>query len=454
MKLQTAVLTLIALTFLITSCSDSGDDATTLSLLEEPDAPVAQLGNATTPVGYRLELTIDPAQDRFSGRTEIDIKLSQAAQHVWLHGQNLSIETSSVRQGDKVIPATWEQVLPSGVSKLALSEPLVTGTATISISYSAAFDRSSNALYTVQRGQYRYAATQLQPIAARQIFPSFDEPRFKVPFDITILARPDDVVVTTTPETSARREGKMMRHEFKRTPPLPTYLLAFVVGPYDLVEADPIPPNSVRDRPLPLRGLTAKGQGAQIEYALANTAGILEILEDYFGIPYPYDKLDLIATPAGFGGAMENVGAIIYDEYLLLLEEDSSINQRRAFVSVHAHELAHMWFGNLVTPDWWTDIWLNESFATWISYKVSSAYWPEGEFDRSVQKGALGAMNNDSLAAARMVREEVLHNDAIMKSFDGITYQKGGGVLGMIERYSSSMEISASSAMVKFSSMV
>jgi alanyl aminopeptidase len=170
-------------------------------------------------------------------------------------------------------------------------------------------------------------------------------------------------------------------------------------------------------------------------YALKNTDGLLSVLEEYFGSPYPYRKLDLIAVPESFGGAMENIGAITYDEYLLLMDENSPVDQRRTYTVVHAHELAHMWFGNLVTPEWWNDIWLNESFATWMMNKAADAYWPEGEFDRSTLKGALGAMGNDSLAAARQIREPIDRNEKIDDAFDGITYQKGGGVLAMLERY-------------------
>ena len=403
--------------------------------LHETEAPVGQLDNNITPQRYRLELTIDPAQPSFSGQTEIDINVAAPTSRLWLHGKDLSISSATITQAGRTVTASWDQVLESGVASLTTESPLARGDATIRIAYSAAFNRAANALYSVQRGEEHYAATQFQPIAARQAFPSFDEPRFKVPFDITILAKPTDVVVTATPETAATPEGDLIRHVFQQTRPLPTYLLAFVVGPYDVVTYDDIPPNTIRSNSIPLRGLAAKGQGPKLEYALQHTAGLLSILEEYFAIPYPYEKIDLIATPAGFGGAMENVGAIIYDEWLLLLEENSAIDQKRAYYVVHAHELAHMWFGNLVTPDWWTDIWLNESFATWASYKAAAAYWPEGGFDKSLQRGALGAMSNDSLANAREIREIVKHNDRISDSFDGITYRKGGGVLGMIENY-------------------
>jgi len=161
----------------------------------------------------------------------------------------------------------------------------------------------------------------------------------------------------------------------------------------------------------------------------------LTALEEYFGTPYPYRKLDLIAVPENFGGAMENVGAITYNEWLMLMDEESPLYQRRAYTVVHAHEMAHMWFGNLVTPEWWTDIWLNEAFASWMMNKAAIAYWPEGEFDHRTLIGALGAMENDSLAAAREIREPIDHNDRISSAFDSITYRKGGGVLAMLERY-------------------
>jgi alanyl aminopeptidase len=257
-----------------------------------------------------------------------------------------------------------------------------------------------------------------------------------VPFDLALVTRADDVAITTTPEVSAEAVAKdRVRHVFETTRPLPTYLIAFAIGPYDVVDYGSIPANPVRKRELPLRAIAAQGQGKRLDYALKNTEGILSVLEEYFGTPYPYRKLDLIAMPESFGGAMENVGAITYDEYLLLMDENSPLTQRRAYTSVHAHELGHMWFGNLVTPQWWNDIWLNESFATWIMNKAADSYWPDGEFDRETQKGALGAMSNDSLAAARQIREPVDSNEEISAAFDGITYQKGGGVLAMLERY-------------------
>ncbi len=427
---------------LVSACSESESPqpqpvSQDLIAMSAGEAPVGQLDNSVMPRHYRLELTIDPRQDRFSGQSEIDVTFNEPRDQLWLHGKNLEVTDVWLSNGsNERISATYEEKLESGVALITLEKPVAAGDATLHFSYSAPFNTSTNALFKIVRGEDAYAATQFEPIAARQVFPGFDEPGFKVPFDLALVTPVNDVAVTTTPEkTLTELDDGMVRRTFETTRPMPTYLLAFAIGPYDLVDYGMIPPNEIRNRPVPLRGVTAKGQGERMRYALDQTGGILTALEEYFGMPYPYRKLDLIAVPESFGGAMENVGAITYDEWLVLMDENSSLDQRRATVAVQAHEMAHMWFGDLVTPDWWTDIWLNESFATWMSYKAADAYWPEGQYNRSTLKGALGAMQNDSLAAAREIREPITNSDNITGAFDGITYQKGGGVLAMLERY-------------------
>ena len=401
------------------------------------DAPPGQLDNSVFPSHYRLELKIDPSRETFEGTTAIDLVFNQSVDSFWLHGKNLEVTEAWLMTADsRRIEANYEQQLESGVALVSFAEPVAAGTASLHFIYSAPFNTSVNALFKVVRGEESYAASQFEPTGARQLFPGFDQPEFKVPFDLVLITRANDVVVTNTPEASVEDLGDgYVKHVFETTRPLPTYLLAFAVGPYDLVDHGMIPPNSVRDREVALRGVTAKGMGKRMQYALKNTDGILTKLEEYFGTPYPYKKLDLIAVPESFGGAMENPGAITYDEYLILLDENSPADQRRAYVSVHAHELAHQWFGDLVTPVWWNDIWLNEAFATWMGNKAADAFWADGEFERSSLRGALGAMDNDSLAAARQIREPVTSTEAIADAFDGITYQKGGGVLAMLERY-------------------
>ena len=403
----------------------------------EEAPPPGQLSRIVVPTHYGIELSIDPSRDEFSGSVVIDVTLTEPRDAIWLHGKDLKVSEVYVTDSrSQRIAASYAEKLDSGVALVALAETLPAGPAKLHFIYSAPFNTSANALFKMERGERAYAVTQFEAIAARQAFPGFDEPGFKVPFDIAITARGDDVVVTTTPEVERKDVGNgSVRHVFKTTRPLPTYLIAFAVGPFDIADIGPIPANAVRDRPLPLRGIAAAGQGKRFQYALENTTGLLSALETYFGTPYPYEKLDLIAVPESFGGAMENVGAITYDEYLVLIDPNSPVEQRRDYAGTHAHEMAHMWFGDLVTPVWWNDIWLNEAFATWMQNKAAQAHWPEGEFEREMQKGALGAMSQDSLAATRAIRQPVNTNDEANGTFDDITYQKGGGVLSMLERY-------------------
>ncbi len=423
---MTAVMALLA------ACSHSDGHA-----VRDSAPPLAQLAKTVVPTRYGIELAIDPSKDAFTGKVVIDITLKEAQDAIWLHGKNLKVsEVYLTGPESKRIDATYEERQESGVALVTLSESAPAGNAILHFSYSAPFNTATNALFKIARDGDFYAATQFEPIAARQVFPGFDEPGFKVPFDISVIARKGDAVVATTPETSAKElaDGTVL-HVFQRTRPLPTYLIALAVGPYDVVDYGMIPANAVRDHGVPLRGIVARGHGGEMAYALKNTNGLLTALENYFGTPYPYEKLDLIAVPESFGGAMENVGAITYDEYLMLMDEHAPLDQRRAYTTVHAHEMSHMWFGDLVTPAWWNDIWLNESFASWMENKASNAHWPEGEFDRETLKSALGAMANDSLASAREIREPIDNNDKIASAFDGITYSKGGGVLAMLEHY-------------------
>jgi len=211
-----------------------------------------------------------------------------------------------------------------GVTAVRGSQPIPAGHATLHILYDAPFDRTLKGLYRVDVGQDHYAYTQFEAISARYAFPCFDEPRFKTPFDVTLT-----VPTAATPISNTRAvgeeagEGGFKTVHFAPTLPLPTYLVAFAVGPFDVVEATPIPPNATRQTPIPLRGVTTHGRGAEIRYALEHTPALVDQLESYFGIPYPYDKLDLIAVPDFAAGAMENAGAITFREWLILVDPDA-----------------------------------------------------------------------------------------------------------------------------------
>lgn len=435
---------------LVVACSDKdplapgsvgASDAqheTIVAALSIPDVPpAARLPKGVTPRHYRLSLLIDPEQDDFAGTVEIDIDISAPTDRFWIHGKDISVQTVLATLADgREIVLDYEQRADPGVALLSASETLPAGMATLSFEYTAPFNTVLEGLFKVQNGGVSYAFTQFEATSARLAFPGFDEPGFKVPFDISLTIPASQVAVTNTPQISETLlDNGLKRLDFARTRPLPTYLIAFAVGPFDVVEGPPIPAAGDRKTAIPLRGITTRGKGAEIEYALQNTAPIVAAMEDYFGTPYPYAKLDLIAVPGFTSAAMENAGAITYGEQLILLDEGAPEDQKRSFFGVHAHELAHQWFGNLVTPVWWDDIWLNESFATWNAYIILDKLFPEEGYREALQDLAAGVMTDDALASARQIREPIVRHEDIGSAFNGITYRKGGGVLSMFEAF-------------------
>jgi len=453
MHLKTLLASVGISCLLLAGCEEAVDKALEKSastMLEkgtrtgQSSIPHAQLPDTVTPKSYRIDLMIDPKADGLSGIVAIDATVNEDADRIWIHAKEMTVKTARIDYADGsktqlTFTAVPLEDAPSGVAYLTADGDIPAGEGVITLEYETPYNQNLNSAYQVKRGDDAYIVTQFEPLGAREAFPSFDEPKFKVPFTLSITSPSDETVISNTPETgrsSVDVGGETWtKHQFAQTRPLPTYLIAFAVGPYEMNDFGTIPPNSVRKTPLELRAIAAKGQGKNLDYALAGTEPILTALEEYFGTPYPYEKLDLIAAPEYAFGAMENPGAIVYLEYLLLLDEKSPLRQKRSYNGVHSHELAHQWFGNLVTPVWWEDIWLNEAFATWMGNKATAIAYPDGNYDRNTLNSALGAMNIDSLSTTRKVREPLARSENVMDQFDGITYRKGGGVLSMFESY-------------------
>src|SRR6185369_2442583 len=213
---------------------------------------------------------------------------------------------------------------------------------------------------------------------------------------------------------------------------LPSYLIAFAVGPFEFVDAGVAGSNRV-----PVRIVTPKGRAAEAKYAASVTATILTRLEEYFGIPYPYGKSDQVAVPVTMGfGAMENAGMVTYGQNILLADpERDTPGRQRGYAVTAAHELAHQWFGDLVTTAWWDDIWLNEAFATWMESKIVGQWKPEWRMENIDVSERLGAMETDSLVTTRRIRQPITSDDDIANAFDDITYQKGAAVIRMFETW-------------------
>ncbi|MGB5350020.1 MAG: M1 family metallopeptidase [Polyangiales bacterium] len=431
-----AALAVASLVLLQTGCGGAEEPAETTPTVAQ-QVPTGQLPDGTRPTRYRLSLTIIPEEDRFSGTAAIGVELDEPSATIWMHGQDLDVTSIYASHSTARIPATWKQQTGDGVVRVDLQEPLPAGKSTLHVEYSAGFDAPLRGLYRVESSGIAYAFTQFESISARLAFPCFDEPRFKTPFELTLTIPASQFAAANTPvERTIELPDGLHRISFMPTLPLPTYLVAWAVGPLDVVIGPAVGPHAGRALPIPLRGIAAKGQGARLQHALERTGKFVLALEDYFGIPYPYRKLDLVAVPDFAAGAMENVGLITFREWLLLLDEQRATEgQRRAFAYVLAHELAHQWFGNLVTMPWWDDIWLNEAFATWMGNKVTQELHPEYRVELGELVSAQRAMRLDSLSSARSIRQPIETNHDIKNAFDSITYEKGGAVLAMFERW-------------------
>ena len=415
--------------------------ATFLALLTTgapAQVPGGKLPTIAAPLHYDLNLTLDPRAERFDGKVRIKVRLNEASDHLWLHAKDLTISQASTVDADgKIIATTITDHPNEGVLELRFASTVPAQMIELRLDWNAPFNRKLEGLYKVSVGEDAYAITQMEPISARYAFPSFDEPRFKVPFDIVLTVPEQDAAFANTRQTGEKKsaDGRWKTLTFATTQPLPTYLVALAVGPWELVEGTPIPANAVRKTPLPLRGIGPRGSQKRLDWALKTAAEIVPFFEDYTHQPYPFDKLDLLGAPDFSAGAMENAGLIIYRDATLLADEKSGAGQFRGVFNINAHEIAHQWYGDLVTVPWWDDIWLNEAYATWGQAKAAVALHPEYQADLGALEGRLFAMSSDSLLSTRKIRQPIENHGDIQSAFDGITYQKGAAVLAMFERW-------------------
>jgi cytosol alanyl aminopeptidase len=398
-----------------------------------PSPPSLRLPRTAAPVRYRATLTVVPAEDTLKGAIDIDLSLAEPTSVIWLNGTELTVDGASLEVGGKTVPA---RAVAGGADFVgfALDAPAPAGPARLHVDYRGQISgKDDRGVFKEQEGDGLYVFTQFENIDARRAFPCFDEPSYKVPWQLTLRVKEGDVALSNTPVTSeARAEGGMKSIQFAETKPLPSYLVAFAVGPFELVDA-----GKAGKKSTPIRIVVPRGQKAEAAYAAASTGPLLGLLEEFFGIPYPYEKLDVLAIPRLVSfGAMENAGLITFVKSGMLAKpEEDTISFKREYADTMTHEMAHQWFGDLVTMAWWDDIWLNEAFATWMEGKILMQWKPEWAYEASRARSYSFAMRQDSLISARRIRQRIETKDDIQNAFDGITYQKGSAVIDMFESW-------------------
>ena len=399
---------------------------------ENPPQPKFRLpADVVGPTRYRVDLTLVPDQDTFTGAIDIDLKFAKPAAVLWLNAEKLQIkEAALIMDGDKAPVQVITE--PHDYVGFAFGHHVGPGEATLHATFQGEISRKDQqGIFQMKDGGQWYVYSQFEDIWARRAYPCFDEPGYKVPWQVTLHIKKDQVGLSNSPVVSESDTGDGMKTvKFAETRPLPSYLVAYAVGNLEFVDAGTAGKKNTR-----IRIVVPHGHSAEAQYAAQTTPTIVNLLESYFGIPYPYDKLDEVAVPR-FGDAMENAGLVTYGSAIIIEKPDQdTLERQREWVSVASHELAHQWVGDLVTTAWWDDIWLNEGFASWMANKNVNKYHPEWKMNVSELNGYEGAMDNDALVSARQVRQPIESNDDIANAFDGITYNKGSALLNMFESY-------------------
>lgn len=396
-----------------------------------------RLDHKVVPTAENLRLEIDPQKSDYSGNVRIAIKVAAATDSFQLQAHDMNIKKLAVLAGmaakpsdipnQKPIAATF-RMDDRGILTVHARSKLNPGSYTLDIDFTNDFDVHADALYKIASGGESYVASQFEANSAREAFPCWDEPEFKIPWQVTMVVPAGQMAISNTPVAKDEPAGNQHVVTFQKTPLMPSYLLALLAGPYETV---PIPGMSA-----PGRVVTVKGQSHLAEMTVKETPKMVGALEKYFGQPYPYKKLDLIALPEFQAGAMENAGAITFRDRVLLNDpRTTSARERKILITYAAHELAHMWFGDDVTMRWWDDLWLNESFASWMGDKISQEVAPEFDMPVDELEGTQAAMLRDAQRSTRPIRANVDANDNLNDLFDELHYQKGQAVLGMIEHW-------------------
>ncbi len=416
-------------------------------LASVPFAALAQRlpGNAV-PRHYTLALTPDLTKATFTGDETIEATLAAASSTITLNAAEITFASVSAQAGGLSEAAQVSEDKAKEQATFTFQKTLPAGRVVLHIRYAGILNGQLRGFYLSKTAKRSYAVTQFEPTDARRAFPSFDEPAYKASFDVSLTVDKNDTAISNTNIVADTPVGDKHTLRFATTPRMSTYLVAFLVGDFVCTKGE--------SDGVPIRACSTPDKLALTPYAVKAAEFVLHYYDTYFGIKYPMPKLDMIAIPDFEAGAMENFGAITYRETDFLIDENhSSLEAKQRVAQVVAHEMAHQWFGDMVTMQWWNNLWLNEGFATWMENKPVAAWHPEWQIPEQ-QAASLegtwhpewqtpeqevaslnGTLNLDAQAVTRTIRAEANTPDEINEMFDGITYEKGGAILGMVESY-------------------
>jgi len=402
-----------------------------------PTAETFVLPGTVRPLKYQIKLQPDLGRFTFRGEVAIDVEIIQRTSELVLNADELQIESATLVRRRSSTPAG--QITPNPAQEtvsLDFGRSIAPGPARLDIHFTGQLNDKLRGFYrsryTALEGEQQYlAATQFEATDARKAFPCWDEPALKAKFEVTLVVPSDLVAVSNTPVVDNTPAGSGLKAvRFAETPVMSTYLLAFVVG--DLTSVEQQASNNTK-----VAVWTTRGKEEQGRFALDTSVRMLSFFNDYFGIPYPLEKLDHIAIPDFAAGAMENWGAITYRETALLVDPpNSSAGTRQRVAEVVAHEMAHMWFGDLVTMKWWDDLWLNESFASWMGTKAVDWLFPDWQmWTQFVNMDTNRGLSLDGLRNSHPIEQEVKDPAEVSQLFDAISYSKGASIIRMLEQF-------------------
>ena len=388
-------------------------------------AQAQRLPTNVRPEHYSLAVSPDLKTASFAGSETIDVVLGAPASTITLNALELKIlgVKADGQEGAISYDAAKEQ------ATFSFARVLPAGKVSLAIAYTGVLNDKLRGFYLSKTKTRSYAVSQFESTDARRAFPSFDEPALKATFDVSLTVDEGDMAISNT-NVIADRPAGTGKHTlvFARTPKMSTYLVAFLVGDFACSKG--------KAEGVPIRVCSTPDKVKLTKFAVAAAEHFLSYYDHYFGIKYPMPKLDLIGIPDFEAGAMENFGAITYRETELLVDEkNNSINGRKRVAEVVAHEMAHQWFGDMVTMQWWDNLWLNEGFATWMESKAANDWHPEWNFLEDVADSLESTLNYDGVLTTRTIRASAETPAQISEMFDGIAYGKAGAVIGMIENW-------------------